>query len=162
MAHFAKLDTSNRVLSVEVVDNINLLDDNNIEQEEIGIQYLIIHTGWSSWKKTSFNTFGGKHYNPDGGLSDDQSKAFRKNYAAVGMYYDQDRDAFIMAQPHSSWILNEETCLWDSPVERPEVTADSEGNTYLLEWDDINVRWLGRIDANEYEWNPTTQEWVLL
>ncbi len=63
-------------------------------------------------KRTSYNTVGGVHQN--GGTP------FRKNYAGVGYTYDPVRDAFYAPQPYESWTLNEESCLWECPVERPE------------------------------------------
>ena len=63
-------------------------------------------------KRTSYNTVGGVHQN--GGTP------FRKNYAGVGYTYDPVRDAFYAPQPHESWTLNEDTCLWEAPVEKPE------------------------------------------
>ena len=63
-------------------------------------------------KRTSYNTMGGIHQN--GGTP------FRKNYAGVGYTYDPVRNAFYSPQPFESWTLNEESCLWECPVERPE------------------------------------------
>ena len=63
-------------------------------------------------KRTSYNTIGGVHQS--GGTP------FRKNYAGVGYTYDPVRDAFYSPQPYESWTLNEESCLWECPVERPE------------------------------------------
>ena len=63
-------------------------------------------------KRTSYNTIGGVHQN--GGTP------FRKNYAGVGYTYDPVRDAFYAPQPYGSWTLNEDTCLWECPVEKPE------------------------------------------
>jgi len=74
------------------------------------------------WIQTSYNTFGGVHYVPDSNPripSDDQSKALRKNYASKGMRYDPNNDAFYDLQPFSSWTLNTETYLWESPTEMP-------------------------------------------
>ena len=76
-------------------------------------------------KRTSYNTIGGVHQN--GGTP------FRKNYAGVGYTYDPVRDAFYAPQPFESWTLNEDTCLWECPVERPE---------------------------GEYWWKEDTTEWV--
>ena len=45
--------------------------------------------------------------------------SFRKNYAGIGYSYDQAKDAFIPPQPYGSWILNEDTCLWEAPVAKP-------------------------------------------
>jgi hypothetical protein len=63
-------------------------------------------------KRTSYNTIGGVHQN--GGTP------FRKNYAGLGYTYDPVRNAFYSPQPFESWTLNEESCLWECPVERPE------------------------------------------
>jgi hypothetical protein len=58
----------------------------------------------------------------------------RKNFASVGGRYDKLRDAFIPIKPFSSWILDNETCLWKAPVDYP-----TDGKIYL--WDDINNGW---------------------
>ena len=58
----------------------------------------------------------------------------RKNYAGIGYTYDESRDAFIPPQPYPSWILNEETCLWDSPVPYP-----TDGEMYI--WNEENQSW---------------------
>jgi len=89
----------------------------------------------SSWIKTSYNTRGGIHYQPDTNTpSEDQSKALRKNYAGVGYNYNENIDAFIPPKPFSSWLLNEETCLWEPPVGYP-----SDGNEYV--WDEPTTTW---------------------
>ena len=82
------------------------------------------------WIQTSYNTRGGVHYEPNSNTpSSDQSKALRKNYAAVGYTYDKTRDAFIPPQQFPSWTLNNTTCLWDPPIPQP-----SDGKAYL--WDE--------------------------
>lgn len=66
------------------------------------------------WVQTSYNTRGGVHYDPETGEpSVDQSKALRKNYACIGGTYDKERDEFIGVQPDPSWVLNDETRLWE-------------------------------------------------
>jgi hypothetical protein len=99
MAHFAEIDENNKVVRVVVVPN---------DQEHRGEEYLAsdLRLG-GTWLQTSINTNGGVHAN--GGTP------LRKNYAAIGYTYDQTRDAFISEQPDPSWILNEETCLWEDP-----------------------------------------------
>ena len=87
------------------------------------------------WLQTSYNTRGGIHYDPETNEpSVDQSKAFRKNYAGIGYTYDSQRDAFIPPQPYPSWTLNEETCLWYSPVPYP-----TDGEPYI--WNEENQTW---------------------
>ena len=72
------------------------------------------------WVQTSYNTHGGQH--PEG-------RPLRKNYAGIGHTYDAARDAFIAPQPYPSWILNEDTCLWNAPVAKPD-----DGKRYY--WDE--------------------------
>jgi len=88
----------------------------------------------NNWVQTSYNTKGGKHYNPDTSLEDDISP-LRKNFAGIGFSYDKIRDAFIPPKPYNSWILDEDSCLWSSPIPYP-------------------------IDGNYYEWNEELLVWV--
>jgi hypothetical protein len=80
------------------------------------------------WIQTSYNTIGGQHVN--GGTP------LRKNYASVGGIYDSTRDAFIPPKPYPSWILNEDSCLWESPVPYPDADSDE-----LYEWNEENQTW---------------------
>lgn len=91
-------------------------------------------------KRTSYNTRGGIHYQANNNTpSLDQSKAFRKNYAGIGYYYDSIRNAFIPPKPFPSWILNEDTCLYDSPVPYPNDGKMYEWNEDILNWEEINL-----------------------
>jgi len=115
MSHFAKVEDG---IVVEVIvaeqDFIDTLD--------------------GTWIKTSYNTRMGVHYAPNSNTPDD-GVALRKNYAGVGYSYDSDRDAFIPPQPYPSWVLNEDTCCWDSPIAYPN-------------------------DGLFYKWNEETESWV--
>lgn len=94
-----------------------------------------------TWLQTSYNTRGGKYYQPNSSdLHPDQSMALRKNYAGIGYSYDATRDAFIPPTPYASWVLNEETCLWDAPVAYP-----ADGKEYS--WDEPTVSWKEVIPA---------------
>ena len=64
----------------------------------------------------------------------------RYNYAGIGYTYDEDRDAFIPPQPYPSWVLNEDTCLWEAPVTYP-----TGGNNYS--WDENSQNWIVEVDA---------------
>ena len=87
------------------------------------------------WLRTSYNTRGGVHYEPNSQTpSADQSLALRKNYAGIGYSYDAQRDAFIPPKPFESWVLNEQTCLWDAPVPYP-----TDGHLYV--WNESTVSW---------------------
>jgi len=121
MANFTKIGLNNKVIEVQSVVNEVLHDSNGVEQENIGIDFLTKLTGWAIWKQTSYNG------------------NFRKNYAGIGMTYDEDRDAFIPKKPFNSWILNETTCLWEAPVAKPsDETAEKR-----------------------YSWNEETKQWNL-
>ena len=89
-------------------------------------------------KRTSYNTRGGIHYT-NGIISQDQSKSFRKNYAGIGYYYDSIRDAFIPPKPFTSWTLNEESCLWQSPVPYPNDGKRYTWNEEIINWQEINL-----------------------
>jgi hypothetical protein len=130
MASFAKIGLNNKVIEVQSVVNEVLQDSNGIEQESIGIDFLTKLTGYPLWKQTSYNTHGGVHTN--GGTP------LRKNHAGIGYTYDEDRDAFIPKKPFNSWILNEDTCLWNAPVAKP--TTELEDNQYYS-WNESTLTW---------------------
>jgi hypothetical protein len=130
MASFAKIGLNNKVIAVHSVVNKVLHDSNGIEREDIGIDFLTKLHGWSIWKQTSYNTHGGVH--SSGGTP------LRKNYAGIGMTYDEDRDAFIPKKPFNSWILNETTCLWEAPVAKP--ITELEDNQYYV-WNETIINW---------------------
>ena len=77
-------------------------------------------------KRTSYNTQGGIH--SSGGIP------YRKNYAGIGYTYDEQRDAFIPQKPYASFILNEDTCLWEPPVPYP-----TDGEQYT--WNEEDLQW---------------------
>ena len=124
MAHFAKLGKGNIVEKVEVVHN------DIATTEQAGVDFLnTLYKTNDIWKQTSYNTIGGKHLL--GGVP------FRKNHAGIGFKYDQYKDAFIPPKPFNSWILNEDTCLWNAPVVKPD-------------------------DGQNYKWNETIKNWELV
>jgi len=130
MSHFAKLDENNIVTFVTV----GRQEDDGLEAE------LTARTG-DVYKQTSYNTYGGVHYT-DGEPSEDQSKALRFNYAGIGFTYDEERDAFIPPKPFESWVLDEDTCLWEAPVAYPE-----DGETYT--WDEESGAWVEVPEVTE-------------
>jgi hypothetical protein len=120
MAHFSK------VLDGKVV---------NVIVAEPEFFETFIDSSPGEWIQTSYNTFGGIHYQPNSRTpSEDQSKALRKNFGSVGYTYDRIKDAFIPPKPYSSWVLNEQTCLWESPVSYP-----TDGENYY--WDEGTLSW---------------------
>ena len=117
MASFAKIGLNNKVIEVLSVHNNELLDSNGVEQENIGVDFLTKLTGWAIWVQTSYNN------------------NFRKNHAAIGYTYDEDRDAFIPKKPYASWILNETTCNWKAPVALPDTENRYNWNEETTTWD---------------------------
>jgi hypothetical protein len=127
MASFAKIGLNGKVIEVQSLVNEVLHDSNGIEQESIGIDFLTKLTGWAIWKQTSYNTHGGVH--SFGGTP------LRKNHASIGYTYDEIRDAFIPTKIFNSWVLNENTCLWEAPIQYP-----SDGELY--QWNEENNSWI--------------------
>ena len=109
MAHFAQVENG-------IVMQVIVADQDVIDSGVFG----------SGWVQTSYNTQGGKHRL--GGTP------FRKNYAGIGYTYDSQRDAFIPPQPHPSWALDEDTCLWKPPTPMP-----TDSNMYI--WDEATLSW---------------------
>ena len=108
MSHFAKLNANNLVTFVTVG-----------RQEDDGLEAELCERTGDVYRQTSYNTYGGVHYT-DGEPSEDQTQAFRFNYAGIGHTYDETRDAFIPPTPYPSWVLDEGTCLWVAPIAMPE------------------------------------------
>ena len=108
--------------------------ENGLVTQVIVAEEKFISTQPGLWIQTSYNTRGGIHYNPQTGMpSTNQSSALRKNYASIGDIYDAELDAFYIPQPFPSWILNEETCVWEAPSQKP-----SNGNYY---WNEDQLEW---------------------
>jgi hypothetical protein len=121
MAHFAKVN--NGIVEQVIVAEPEFFD-------------TFVDSSPGQWIQTSYNTRGGVHYDPTTGEpSVDQSKALRKNYAGIGYSYDATRDAFIPPKPYASWLLNDDTCLWDAPVAMPD-----DGKRY--QWDEATTSWI--------------------
>jgi hypothetical protein len=121
MAYFAKLGTGNIIETVISINNSVITDSNGVEQEQLGVDFINkLYNTRDVWKQTSYN------------------RTFRKNYAGVGYQYDQQRDAFIPPKPFNSWVLNEDTCLWNAPVAMPsDASFDKKykWNEQTLSWD---------------------------
>jgi hypothetical protein len=123
MAHYTFLDSNNIVTEV-----ITGVDEEIIQTDLNGTQVGGSSEAWETFygnirnqvcKRTSYNG------------------NYRKNYAGIGYKYDQERDAFIPPKPFNKWVLNEETCQWESPVPYPD-------------------------DENQYVWNDNKSEWELI
>jgi hypothetical protein len=125
MAHFAQLDENNIVTQVIVVGNDDCTDSNGAEVESIGVAFCQKLLGAdTNWKQTSYNN------------------SIRVRYAGIGYSFSEELDAFIAPKPFASWILNEETADWESPVgAAPALTeAEVEARSFYV-WDEENGEW---------------------
>lgn len=126
MAHFAELDENNVVIYVAYVNNEDCLDEFGNESEEVGIAHLHKHNGADRiWKQTSYN------------------RNFRGEYAGIGFTYNEQLDVFLSPKPYPSWVLNELTKNWESPIgDHPELTEQEIlGGVYYL-WDEESLQWI--------------------
>ena len=105
MAHFAKLDENNIVTGVYVV----------------GDEY---EATYAEWRKEFGEVYVQTSYN----------NRIRFNYAGIGYSYDKVRDAFIPPKPFNSWVLDEATCQWNSPVPYPSDGKNYRWNEELSDW----------------------------
>jgi len=109
----------------------NIIDGKGIVENVICIEQELLDTGaWgdpSKWIQTSYNTIGNQH--TQGGIP------LRGNYAGIGDTYDQTHDKFYKPQPFSSWLLNQETWMWEPPIPMP-------------------------TDGKQYGWDESVQNWV--
>lgn len=148
MAHFAQLDQNNTVVFVTAVDNSDLLDENGVEQEELGIQHIyntIPDSNQHTWKQTSYNN------------------SFRKRYATLGSTYDEVNDVFILPKPYDSWSLNSNTYEWEAPVPYPgnHLNPEGDGIIYYF-WEEDKLSWRDAVIFKPYpSWtfNENTVEW---
>ena len=130
MAHYAFLDENNIVTEVIVGKN----------EGEDGVNWEAHYGAFRGQlcKRTSYNTHGGVH--SSGGTP------YRKNYAGLGYMYNAIRDAFIPPKPFNSWVLDEQTCLWNAPVAMPE-DAGTGDPPKRYQWDEVTTSWKELIVA---------------
>ena len=144
MAHFAKINLENKVLTVLTLNNSDMTNINGIEEESIGQQYLQTHNHWPAhlWIQTSYNTQKNKHLS--GG------NPFRGNYAGIGFTWDPENQIFWPVKPYESWVKDLNTASWISPLgPMPELTQEQKNQ--------IN----NGIMFYRYVWNEETQSWDL-
>ena len=137
MAHFAKLGSSSKVISVLTLNNGDMLNADGVEDESVGQQYLERHNNWPAqmWIQTSYNTSGGTHRKAGTPL--------RGNYAGIGYTWDEDNDIFYRKKPYASWVLNTTTARWHSPIgDAPDDLTDEE-----------------KAARTHYEWNEADKSW---
>jgi len=118
MAYFVKLGTGN------IVEQVIVISNDIATTEQAGVDFINkLYNTKDVWKQTSYNN------------------NIRKNFAGIGYTYDSQRDAFIAPKPFNSWILNEQTCLWEAPIAYPvdsNVNNRYKWNEEILNWELIN------------------------
>jgi hypothetical protein len=114
MGHFAKVN--NGIVEQVIVAEPDFFNN-------------FIDSSPGQWIQTSYNTYGGVHLLGGSPL--------RKNFAGIGYSYDKELDAFISPKPFNSWILNEETCLWNAPTEKPQDSKIYTWNEEILNWEEV-------------------------
>ena len=122
MAHFAEIDSDNKVLRVVVACNEDV-NANGGDQSESAAEHFKTVAPLSilgvKWVQTSFNS------------------NFRNTFSGIGSTYDEANDVFIAPQPYPSWVLN--NFKWEPPVPKPEDDID---NPVIYVWDEDNQQWV--------------------
>jgi len=119
MAHFAQLDENNTVIQVIVISNADILDENGVEQETLGISVCQAITGGGTWVQTSYNG------------------NFRKQYAGIGDKYVAEEDLFYNPNsPFPSWTLDAHY-NWVAPIPKPE--GAYAWNEETQTWDELAI-----------------------
>lgn len=147
IAHFATLDSENKVLNILAVDQADV--DANGGDQSIEAE---------NWVKTNLlknDSAIVKQFSID--------NSFRANGAQpLGGYYDPTNNVFIEVKPFDSWSLNNTTWKWEAPIEKPDNFTDPLIPDYSCApaWDEANQQWIS-FDANEDQvvWNPSTSSW---
>jgi|TARA_R100001510_G_scaffold47307_1_gene44581 hypothetical protein len=144
MAHFAKISEENVVLTVLYLENSQCLDENGVESETVGQQWLETHNNWPAdkWIQTSYNTRNNQHSSGKTPL--------RGNYAGIGWTWDAANEIFWPPQPYASWTQNTTTADWDPPAPKPSINTEQQNQN-----DAGTHKWW-------YDWNESTQTWDLI
>lgn len=150
MAYYAFLDDNNIVIDVITgIDETELID--GISPEEWYGNFE-----GKRCIRTSYTSHGGNKLNRDTGEIIEYGVHFRKNYAGVGYTYDEERDAFIPPKPYNSWVLDEDTCWWNPPVEYPE-----NGSPKGYYWNEEIEDW-SELNPEGYYWDDQENKWILI
>ena len=150
MAHFAELDSDNKVIRVVVISNEDVDangGDLSTEAETFVASIVPYSENGVAWKQTSYNN------------------NFRKQYCGPGYFYDNSKDKFLYLQPFPSWSLDSNDD-WQAPVTFPN-TVDIGGLRANATWDEANRRWIGKtfddstnpVTETDYVWDATNLKW---
>lgn len=122
MSHYARINQNNIVTYVTPIPNEMITDENGVEHEEKALEHLystIPDSVNDRWIQTSYNN------------------NFRNKFAGIGDIWMEDLDIFISPKPYESWIFNQETLTWESPIPMPKIVEN--GPDYV--WDEDIVNW---------------------
>ncbi len=115
--------------------------DNVVEQVIVAEQDFIDSGGVGdpkNWIQCSYNTRNNIHYDPKTNLPDNGTP-LRGNYPAIGWIYDKEKDIFHAPKPYPSWIFNEITLSWDSPIPIP---PKNESPNLMWVWNEPSLSWV--------------------
>lgn len=134
MAHFCELDENNIVINVTVIDNKDIVDENNNEIEQKGIDLCkkIFNKPNGIFVQTSINSLGGKRIDASG------KPVFRHTCGQIGDRWDPVKQVFIAKSPFPSWKLNEITNNWEPPIKEPTEEQCYYGQDPFIPFSDLS------------------------
>jgi hypothetical protein len=145
MAHFAEVDSNNKVLRVVVACNQDIADNGGEQSEQAAEHFKSVcplSENGVKWIQTSYNN------------------NFRKQFAGIASTFDVSKNKFIEPQPYSSWSLDSNDD-WQPPVAYPTVTTYGDNVNYMISWDEAGQRWIGKdSENNEFTWIPLSSSWL--
>jgi hypothetical protein len=145
MAHFAEIDSNNKVLRVVVACNQDIANKGGEQSEQAAEHFKSIcplSENGLKWIQTSYN------------------HNFRKQFAGIDSTFDVSKNKFISPQPFSSWSLDANDD-WKAPVAYPSITTYGNNVTYSISWNEVEQKWVGKdIENNEFNWIPSSLSWL--
>jgi hypothetical protein len=159
MAHFAEIDSNNKVLKVIVACNQDIANNGGEQSTQAAKHFesvVPLSSNGVAWVQTSYNN------------------NFRKKFAGVGDTYDPVKDIFWNENsPYSSWTLDL-NYDWQPPVAKPLKNTWGPNNAPLfVKWSEEKLNWVAngyQIEPSTIEnpgiitplvWNNTTKDWDL-
>lgn len=113
------------------------LDENNIvTQVIVGVDENEVRNGISDWEQYYSEKQGQRC------VRTSYNGSIRKHYAGIGYTYNETLDAFIPPKPFNSFILNEDTCVWEAPIPYP-------GDGLMYQWNEEAGDWAAIVFESE-------------
>ena len=149
MAHFAEIDSNNKVVRVLVVSDADAVNGHDFLANKLGLG--------GTWVQTSYNTLGGVHYGSDG--KPDNGTQIGFNYAGIG--YTWDGTGFAAPQPYPSWTLDKTTYFWNAPVAAPTLDRTKyPDNMQIVTWNEDTKAWDFTQPFPSWTQDATTKFWT--